>query len=192
MRLIRQNRYRRQPWKNGGGETIEIAVSPPEATTDDFNWRVSMARVETDGPFSVFPGIDRTLMVIDGDGIELDVEGYGLTTLTDAPHAFPGDRPTNARLLGGAITDLNVMTRRGVVAHRVSRLILTGPRDLVVRSPTVLVYCVSGGLLVEDDVASPVDVSAGDTLLVETRPMDLRFTPIGAGASAILVEIGPF
>lgn len=190
MRLIRHSKYRRQPWKNGGGETIEIAVSPPEATKDDFDWRVSMARVESDGPFSMFPGIDRTLTIIDGEGIELDVEGHGLAKLTDAPHAFPGDRPTSARLLGGAITDLNVMTRRGVLAHRVSRLVLTGPRDIVVRSPTVLVYCVSGGLLVEDDVASPVEVTAGDTLLVETRPMDLRFSPIGS-ASAILVEIGP-
>jgi environmental stress-induced protein Ves len=46
------------PWKNGGGETTEIAVFPDGAGLSDFDWRVSMARVDGDGPFSSFPGIE--------------------------------------------------------------------------------------------------------------------------------------
>lgn len=190
MRLIRQSRYRRQPWKNGGGETIEIAVFPADATTDNFNWRISMARVEQDGPFSAFPGIDRTLTVLEGKGLELSVEGATPATVSAEPHRFPGDVATSARLLDGPITDLNVMTRRGVLAHRVSRLSLTAARDIIVRSPTVLIFCINGGLQVEDDIASPVEVLAGDTLLIESRPMDLRINPDGA-TEALLVEIGP-
>lgn len=68
MRLIRSASYRRQPWKNGGGETIEIAAHPVGATTDNFDWRISMARVEGDGPFSTFPDIDRTLTILEGMG----------------------------------------------------------------------------------------------------------------------------
>ncbi|MFN9927385.1 MAG: HutD family protein, partial [Phenylobacterium sp.] len=49
------------PWKNGGGITRELAVWPPGASFDDFVWRVSMAEVHQDGPFSSFPGVDRIL-----------------------------------------------------------------------------------------------------------------------------------
>ena len=68
MQVLRAENYRRMPWKNGGGETTEIAVFPAGAGLDDFDWRVSMARVESSGPFSVFPGIDRTLAILEGEG----------------------------------------------------------------------------------------------------------------------------
>ena len=124
MRIIHATDYRRMPWKNGGGETIEIAVSPPRASLDDFHWRVSMAHVAAAGPFSAFPEIDRTLAVIDGTGITLRLAGRGEVQLgrDDAPFAFPGDLPVDAELVDGAIDDLNVMTRRGRYRHLLSRL----------------------------------------------------------------------
>ena len=112
------------PWKNGGGSTIEIAIAPAGASLDAFDWRISMAQVATDGPFSSFPGIDRTLAVIRGDGMELMIGDQRPVVLgcgTD-PLSFPGDTPTTARLLAGEITDLNVMTRRGRFEHRVVRI----------------------------------------------------------------------
>ena len=45
MRTLREADYRRMPWKNGGGETIEMMVSPAGASFDTFDWRVSMAYV---------------------------------------------------------------------------------------------------------------------------------------------------
>ncbi|TIN81446.1 MAG: HutD family protein, partial [Mesorhizobium sp.] len=72
MRILRAAEYRSMPWKNGGGVTTEIAVSPSGAGLDDFDWRVSMARVELSGPFSQFAGIDRTLAVLEGEGIVLE------------------------------------------------------------------------------------------------------------------------
>ena len=128
-RLLRSAYYRRMPWKNGGGETVEIAVFPEDAALADFGWRVSMATVASDGPFSVFPGIDRTLAVLSGDGMDLSIEGIGERLLTpdSAALAFPADAPTTARLTGGPITDLNVMTRRGRFAHRMSRHDSEGP-----------------------------------------------------------------
>ena len=80
-----------------------------------------MARVEAGGPFSLFPGVDRTLSILEGEGIVLDIEGREQVTLTgaSAPHSFPGDAVTNAELVAGPITDLNVMTRRGRYGHQV-------------------------------------------------------------------------
>jgi uncharacterized protein len=79
MRILRAENYRRMPWKNGGGLTAEIAVSPESAGLDDFDWRVSMARVEAGGPFSLFPGVDRTLSILEGEG------EYCSTSRTDSP-----------------------------------------------------------------------------------------------------------
>lgn len=121
-RLLRASDHRRMPWKNGGGETIEIAVHPPGADLAGFDWRISMASVAHDGPFSRFEGVDRTLAVLTGHGMDLEIEGMGRRSLTAGsdPLAFPADAPTGARLHDGAITDLNVMTRRGVCRHRVA------------------------------------------------------------------------
>lgn len=118
-RLLRNGDHRRMPWKNGGGETVEVIVHPEGASLSDFGWRVSMAIVASDGPFSVFPGIDRTLAVLTGDGMALSIEGLGERLLTpeSAPLPFPAEAPTAARLTGGPITDLNVMTRRGAFRH---------------------------------------------------------------------------
>lgn len=143
------------PWKNGGGVTVEIAVFPPDASVDNFDWRISTASVVSDGPFSVFAGIDRTLSVLQGDGITLSVEGLNDQQLKGEtpPFSFPADSPTSAKLLGCAITDLNVMTRRGCFTHRVSRHIVTEPVDLFLCGAVVLIFCGSGS------------VQAGDTLL---------------------------
>lgn len=127
MQVLRSNGYRRVPWRNGGGETAEILLHPPGATAADFAWRVSMAPVVEDGPFSGFPGVDRVLTVIDGEGLMLTVGDDPPVALTDEPFAFPGDVPCRARLAAGPIVDLNVMTRRGEWRAEVRRADATAP-----------------------------------------------------------------
>jgi environmental stress-induced protein Ves len=111
-------------WKNGGGSTTEIAVAPPGASLDDFGWRVSMARIASDGPFSEFAGTDRTLAILKGNGMTLAI-GDAAPVLLDRnsePLRFPGDTPTSARLSAGEIIDLNVMTRRARFEHQLQRI----------------------------------------------------------------------
>jgi environmental stress-induced protein Ves len=143
MRIMRAENYRRMRWKNGGGETAEIAVSPEGAGLDDFGWRVSMAKVEAGGPFSAFPGVDRTLSILEGEGIVLDIEGRQPVTLTgaSAPYSFAADAATNAELLVGPITDLNVMTRRGRYAHRVTRHDVARKLELTIRTDETILFC---------------------------------------------------
>ena len=134
MRILRAGNYRRMKWRNGGGETAEIAVSPDDAGLDDFDWRVSMARVESDGPFSLFPGVDRTLSILEGEGVVLDIAGRLPVRLTGVsePYGFPADVAVHAGLVAGPVTDLNVMTRRGRHAHRVARYEVDGLLELAV------------------------------------------------------------
>ncbi|MGC4024826.1 MAG: HutD family protein [Mesorhizobium sp.] len=190
MRLIRAKDYRRMPWKNGGGETIEIAVFPKGADTSNFDWRVSMARVESDGPFSVFLGIDRTLAILEGAGVELSVVGTETERIVDTPHSFPGDVETSARLIDGPITDLNVMTRRGAFQSRVTPLQLSTPREIVVMSPVALVYCQTGKVTIEQEFVSPIELIAGDTLFIEAMPNGLELQPVEP-SKLFLIEIVP-
>jgi environmental stress-induced protein Ves len=123
MKILRASDHKRMPWKNGGGETVEIAVFPADASIEDFDWRISMATVACDGPFSIFPDVDRTLSILSGAGMELTIDGGASVTLEldSEPYPFPADRPVFATLVNGVTTDLNVMTRRGRFSHRVIR-----------------------------------------------------------------------
>ncbi|WP_329247751.1 HutD family protein [Streptomyces sp. NBC_01478] len=105
------------PWKNGGGVTREIAAWPEGAGMDDFAWRVSLAEVAADGPFSAFPDVDRTLTLVEGAGMDLTVGGARhLVDTRYVPRDFRGDVPTDCRLLDGPVVNLNVMWRRGAGA----------------------------------------------------------------------------
>jgi environmental stress-induced protein Ves len=124
LRIIRAESCRTTPWKNGGGSTTEIVAEPPGSSLEDFDWRISTARVAADGPFSEFAGIDRTLAVINGKGLMLTIGGNAPIRLERGsdPIGFAGDIPTSARLTAGEIADLNVMTRRSRFSHQLQRI----------------------------------------------------------------------
>jgi environmental stress-induced protein Ves len=143
VRVLRAADRTAVPWKNGGGVTREVAAGPEGAGTEAFDWRVSLADVHEDGPFSAFPGTERILTVVDGRGMHLDVGGRPLLAGRYAPCRFPGDVPTGGRLLAGPVVNLNVMHRRGAVAADVTvvrgRPAVTAPPDA-----TVLVVALDG------------------------------------------------
>ena len=103
------------PWKNGGGTTREVVAWPIGAGLDDFDWRISIASIAASGPFSAFAGIDRTILLLDGDGVHLASPDHGIDHRLDQrwqPFAFAGEAPIDCTLLGGPSTDFNLMTRR--------------------------------------------------------------------------------
>lgn len=177
MRILRAADYRVMPWKNGGGTTTEIAVSPDGAGLDAFDWRVSMARVEGSGPFSSFAGIDRTLSVLEGEGIVLDVAGQPAVRLIPAsqPFAFPADLPTSAALIAGPITDLNVMTRRGRMLHSVERLAISQPAEIAAPAGSTLILCHKGEAIFPD--SGSIRLGPLDTLLLGPEAAVLNVEP---------------
>jgi uncharacterized protein len=178
MRITRADDYARMPWKNGGGETAEIAIHPPGAALAAFDWRVSMARVEIDGPFSRFPGVDRTLALLDGEGLCLYVDDTAVVELDPGspPCTFPGDANTRATLVRGAVTDFNVMTRRDRFRHEVTRVtFVAGEARLATGADTMLLFCAQGRVSVRSERGS-ADLYDRDSMLVESAgaPLELR------------------
>lgn len=162
------------PWKNGGGETATVAVFPEGAGLSDFDWRVSIARVEGDGPFSAFPGIDRTLTILSGGSMALN--GHVLTPAS-APFSFDGGEAVQALVTGGPVQDLNVMTRRGRFTHSVAR----------VRGPVALGAVPAVRLLLALD-AGYRGLGRWDALLVGPEEV-ARVTGEGSGLLVVMTGV---
>jgi len=113
VRHLTPDDFRSMPWKNGAGRTTEIAVHPAGSSLDDFAWRVSIADVAGDGPFSAFPGINRTIVLLEGAGMLLNGDEAATELTTPfVPHAFRGEETVDCTLVAGPCRDFNAMFRR--------------------------------------------------------------------------------
>ncbi|MGV1832421.1 HutD family protein [Agrobacterium vitis] len=123
MQILRREDYRRMPWKNGQGMTEEILIFPPDSGLGDFDYRLSIAHVGANGPFSTFPGVDRSIALLEGDGMVLSLSDGQDVTLKQGsePLAFSGDWAVSSRNLGSKTIDLNIMTRRSHFRHSMQR-----------------------------------------------------------------------
>lgn len=189
MRLIRSTDYHRIPWKNGGGMLGDIVASPEGAGLDSFDWRVSTAHVGRNGPFSVFPGIDRTMKIMGGAALRLEIAGMQTVNLTpaSAPFDFPGDAPTEAFLGNGPIDNLNVMVRRGKFGTSMRQATI---RDEFWLSPqpghTLLMFLERGSVGAQGGSDRQI-VETGDTLVTTTPVMLHTSMP----ATACIIDIWP-
>lgn len=118
MRVLRAADMPRVRWRNDGGWTRELLRSPAVddgAEAGSFDWRVSVADVEADGPFSAFDGYDRLLVLLDGEGIALHFNDTGQTMrlrVGNRSARFRGESPIHATLVDGPTTDFNLIWRR--------------------------------------------------------------------------------
>ena len=131
MRVIRLSDATPVPWRNGGGSTREIIRWPMGDTGDAFDWRLSVAEIAADGPFSRFDGCDRILVLLDGNGVQLD--SVYTSVVLQAPrdhHRFSGEVPVSARLLDGPTTDLNLIWRRDRCAVTMREAAPSAPKVL--------------------------------------------------------------
>jgi environmental stress-induced protein Ves len=187
MIVIPPDQYRFMPWKNGGGSTTEIAISPSGAGLDDFDWRVSMAGVAEPGPFSAFPGVDRTLSVLEGNGIVLDIQDRAVTLAWDSPPLqFPADVRVHGAPVDGPIVDLNVMTRRGRYRHGVLHLTAMDEMDVWCCGVTNLILSIGEVRMTADGVS--LDLPAGAAVRLDEAAGPLVLACDGA-IEIFLIEI---
>lgn len=182
LRHLKAEDFTRQPWKNGGGFTTELARAPL--------WRLSIADVEQSGPFSDFTGYERTIMLLTGDGMELDFDHAPGVRIDrpEEPFVFDGGWRTHCRLLGGPVTDMNLMVIRESARGTLRVLHLPAEPAMLIAAPTALYYMLRGkaafGILGLDEV-----VSRGELLRID----DAGGFPIPANATeadTAIVEIG--
>lgn len=146
LTLLRAADRTPQPWKNGGGLTWPVAVSPDGADLASFDWRLSLAVVEAAGPFSAFSGVDRLMLVLDGR-LELDIAGNDRLLLGDtgAAAAFPGDAEVTAAVPAGPAADINLMVRRGRFTGVLERRRIQSQASVICQDVT-FVFSRSGAL----------------------------------------------
>ncbi len=156
--------HRRVPWKNGGGVTTELAVEP--AADGRFVWRVSIADVVEPGPFSAFPGYDRLIAVVEGDGMRLSVDGAAPVERRrlDPAFAFPGEAPVWCEPTAGPIRDVNLMLDRASAAGTLT--LLAGQAGHRAAGDVLLVHGLAGALTVIPDGGEALTVPAGHSLLL--------------------------
>ena len=177
------------PWKNGGGSTREIAAWPPGAGLLDFEWRLSIAGIAASGPFSVFPGIDRTIMLLAGDGVQLrSADGAVDHRLARplCPFAFRGELPIECTLLGGASSDFNVMARRGRWQATLEVLETAAPLSSAFHG---MLLALRGTWRLEG--RSAIDCAEGEGLWWAGAAHAWQATPQRSGAQLLAVRFAP-
>jgi uncharacterized protein len=186
MRIIRSSEHRIIPWRNGRGMTREV-VQAMSDNVESFDWRISIATVETSGPFSSFPSIDRTIAVLSGDGFLLRGPGQGThLTVQSSPFSFSGDAAFDAVVPGGASTDLNVMTRRGAFRHAMRRL-PEGKSSIHARQGEITLVLGSGAIIVEG-LQAEYELGSLDALLLGPSDETSIVTP-APGSAAFCITI---
>lgn len=162
IRLIPLAEQPVMPWANGGGSTRQVAIDPPDGSLQrGFRWRVSCAQVASNGPFSRLPGVDRSLWLVRGDGMRLEIAGRE-TVLAHVGQRvdFRGEEQVLATLMGGPCEDCNVMTMRDEVVVDASCRTLAADELLRFEcEPQAVVLVLDGALRILD---RPISLGVGD------------------------------
>ncbi len=172
-RILTPADYRRLPWKNGLGSTLEIATDAAEAGAP-WSWRLSFADVPERAPFSPFPGIDRHIAVLDGAGLTLARGDERIAVPREGTaFAFAGEEAIVGEPIGPGIRDANLMLDRRHWSGTLEILRIGSRREIRIHSDVVLVHAhgpaESAGFQVRDE-SSPLDADStlvcGGTVLI--------------------------
>ena len=158
--IISPDQYRTVAWKNGKGRTQELLFGG--SNEDSFDWRLSMAPVNSSGEFSDFKHYDRTLILINGNGLTLDHDSGQQDSLSqrfDLAH-FDGGWLTKATLHDGDILDFNVMTRQHKCRSKVTVLDDGNSQTLSVSIGPLLIYSVESAISILSSDSSAITLPA--------------------------------
>jgi environmental stress-induced protein Ves len=170
LEIIRNVEFRAGRWPNGAGVSWDIASAPIDAPLTQSDWRFATALIERDAPFSIFPGVDRIITLIDGEGFTLNVKDVGTMHVARpcVPTYFPGDSPTTCRVQAGPSTVLNFLFARDRIRADVAVL---KEGDHVAVPPAceaVLFFALEGPAVLVSD-GGQADINRGDAAILRTR-----------------------
>ena len=180
-RVVPAHLYRRERWKNQRGWTREIARSSVDG---DWNWRLSIAEIEEDAPFSRFEGIERELVLLSGNGLRLRFDDGAVRDLLP-PHdrlRFAGEREVQGELIDGPTRDFNLMWRRDAIDAQLWHRPLVGPMVMFVEPGSAwAVHLLAGQARFADTSGLPELAMADTALLVAQGDARERFVLDGGG-----------
>lgn len=157
-------------WRNGGGVTRTLAA-------DGNRWRISLAEVERNGPYSRFDGISRLSLVLRGNGLTLRDRDTVVMLKTFEAVEYDGAADWSATLIDGPVTALNVMTSKGRYRVKVRAIV----EPLVVHAGcTAAVIATHGGCAWNDATLEQNEgraIEAGNFLLAENVERPIRLLP---------------
>jgi len=163
IEITTPKQFKTIPWKNGLGETTELAINE-QGSLDDFTWRLSIASVVNDGVFSDFSGYHRNLVLISGNGLSLQYDGKHTDVLGNILDiaSFDGGCKTLGKLTDGAIKDFNIITNKDKISAQIHCYI--EPQQAVVKlSKNHLCFA----------------YSLSDEMLLETCQTENSLVPVG-------------
>ena len=193
MRLLHlpANEYRRERWRNEAGWTREIHRHPEGSA--EWQWRASIAEIDHDAPFSAFPGCDRELVLLAGEGMRL-VFDDGEAVALSPPHdrvRFAGERPLRAELVDGPTHDFNLMWKRDAVSATLLHRPLVGPMVFFAEpGVTWLVYLMQGQAQFKD-LARPLRLAQFDSVLLLPDPDGPARLILEGGGEVLMAKIQP-
>jgi environmental stress-induced protein Ves len=184
--------YPRVRWRNGAGWTREIHAESGGASGGNghWDWRLSIAEIARDAPFSAFDGVERELVLLSGNGLRLRFDDGELRDLAP-PHGrarFSGERALRGELVDGPTHDFNLMWRRDAVAADLWHRPLVGPMVIFVDpGETWAVHLLGGQAGFAAGSGLPA-MAQGDTALLRSDGGRTRHVLEGGG-EALLIRI---
>ena len=190
--VLRASDYSRMPWKNGAGWTSEILKvhGNGERDTNDWTWRLSIAEIDVDAPFSAFPGVERELVLLSGNGLRLRFDDGEVHDLLP-PHdklRFAGERAAFGELIDGPTRDFNLMWKRDAVEAQLWHRPLVGTMVLFVGpGETWAVHVLAGQARFVDD-SGLGEVNLGDTAILVAGGERQRHV-LDGGGEVLLIRV---
>lgn len=167
-------RYRRLPWKNGAGVSIDIAW-------DGDTWRFGRTPIPVPGPFSDYTGNERLQVLVAGRGLVLATpDGEIDVRQPFRPVRFAGETPIVSRLEAGPVEVVNLIGVRDRV--RLDLVVLRAGERRLLGAGRHIAYCAAG----------PATVRLGDELhdLPADGGLDIAGVAGSLACTAGLVVVG--
>lgn len=189
--VIASVEYRRERWRNGLGWTREILRLP--ASGEDWALRLSVAEIEQDAAFSAFPGVERELVLLHGNGVRLRFED-GHVAEVMPPHGrvrFAGEQTLHGELVDGITHDFNLMWKREALQAELLHRPLVGPMYFFCEPGVAwALHLLGGQAAFADDSALP-PLQAGDTAWLSAGPRQRHALHGGGELLAIRISAAP-
>lgn len=181
-------------WKNGAGWTSEILKvhGSDDRDTNDWDWRLSVAEIETDAAFSAFPGVERELVLLSGNGLRLRFDDGQAHELLP-PHdklRFAGERTAFGELIDGPTRDFNLMWKRDRCSAQLWHRPLVGTMVLFVDpAETWAVHMLAGQARFADD-SGLGSMQMGDTAILAADGGRTRHV-LDGGGELLMIRVRP-